>query len=76
MTTDLNSKYEQLLAKISKKKQGEDDGEAPQGDEGTNRDDRLKALYDSSLQFKNQLATSRQTLRQLETQTSNFELRC
>lgn len=47
---DLNSKYEQLLAKISKKDTDQDPG---QDDITNNRDDRLKALYDTSLQFKN-----------------------
>ena len=45
---DLNSKYDQLLAKISKK-----DPACEQTDIQNNRDDRLKALYDTSLQFKN-----------------------
>jgi hypothetical protein len=71
---DLNQKYEQLLSKISKKT-GVDDVD-PLQEKTANRDDRLKQLYDASLQFKNQLANSRQTLRQLESQTNSFELRC
>ncbi len=48
---DLNQKYEQLLAKISKK-----DPECEQTEIQNKRDDKLKALYDASLQFKNELA--------------------
>jgi len=58
MASDLNEKYEQLLAKISKSKNvngDEEDEKSSQSESnrGSNRDDRLKALYDASLQFKN-----------------------
>lgn len=41
-----------------------------------NRDDRLRLLYDRSLEFKNMLAQSRQTLKQIELQTNSFDQRC
>lgn len=44
--------------------------------ETLNRDDRLKQLYDKSLDFKNMLAQSRQTLKQIETKTNSFDQRC
>ena len=58
MASDLNEKYEQLLAKISKSKNmnGDDEDDKScqsESNSSTNRDDRLRALYDASLQFKN-----------------------
>ena len=69
---DLNSKYEQLLAKLHKAS----DKHNEENSETLNRDDRLKQLYDKSLDFKNMLAQSRQTLKQIENQTLSFSARC
>ncbi len=69
---DLNTKYEQLLAKLHKAS----DKLNEENSETMNRDDRLKQLYDKSLDFKNMLAQSRQTLKQIETQTQSFNSRC
>ena len=85
LQADLDQKYKNLLKKINKQTQLEDEGEESSqngepeesaDEEDKKANDQLKLLYDASVSFKNDLSVLRSQIKNLNSKTTLYSTKC